>query len=240
MVKSTTWRGRRLALCKPPDATSSAPSSPSAPAPGPASGASPRLAAPAPHPFVRAAPGQPVPRVWHRRASAGDRSRGERRRGANQFRGQAGLGKLSIHMLLQEFLPVSTSSRSSSASSAGLSALAWAEKSLRFTCRLPNPVRPGRSPLFIIFVWLKVNIEVASRSVVQRRITPLSTPYTWDAIRPGTEQRGAGGRAETSLVRRSGWSRNRTGDTRIFSPLLYQLSYPAVRKSEGEEWRGGR
>ena len=27
---------------------------------------------------------------------------------------------------------------------------------------------------------------------------------------------------------RSGWSRDRTGDTRIFSPLLYQLSYPAV------------
>ena len=24
-----------------------------------------------------------------------------------------------------------------------------------------------------------------------------------------------------------GWSRNRTGDTRIFSPLLYRLSYPA-------------
>src|SRR4051812_8968119 len=27
---------------------------------------------------------------------------------------------------------------------------------------------------------------------------------------------------------RGGWGRNRTGDTRIFSPLLYQLSYPAV------------
>ena len=27
-----------------------------------------------------------------------------------------------------------------------------------------------------------------------------------------------------------GWGRNRTGDTRIFSPLLYQLSYPAVAK----------
>src|SRR5205085_11091691 len=26
-----------------------------------------------------------------------------------------------------------------------------------------------------------------------------------------------------------GWGRNRTGDTRIFSPLLYQLSYPAAR-----------
>ena len=26
----------------------------------------------------------------------------------------------------------------------------------------------------------------------------------------------------------SGWTRNRTGDTRIFSPLLYQLSYPAA------------
>ncbi len=32
------------------------------------------------------------------------------------------------------------------------------------------------------------------------------------------------------LVEGSGWSRNRTGDTRIFSPLLYQLSYPAVTK----------
>ena len=26
----------------------------------------------------------------------------------------------------------------------------------------------------------------------------------------------------------SGWARNRTGDTRIFNPLLYQLSYPAL------------
>jgi hypothetical protein len=30
------------------------------------------------------------------------------------------------------------------------------------------------------------------------------------------------------LHERSGWSRDRTGDTRIFSPLLYQLSYPAI------------
>ena len=27
---------------------------------------------------------------------------------------------------------------------------------------------------------------------------------------------------------RRGWNRDRTGDTRIFSPLLYQLSYPAI------------
>ena len=26
-----------------------------------------------------------------------------------------------------------------------------------------------------------------------------------------------------------GWGRNRTADTRIFNPLLYQLSYPAIR-----------
>ena len=26
---------------------------------------------------------------------------------------------------------------------------------------------------------------------------------------------------------RGGWGRNRTADTRIFSPLLYRLSYPA-------------
>ena len=30
---------------------------------------------------------------------------------------------------------------------------------------------------------------------------------------------------------RSGWNRDRTGDTRIFSPLLYQLSYPAKHLS---------
>jgi hypothetical protein len=30
------------------------------------------------------------------------------------------------------------------------------------------------------------------------------------------------------LKMRYGWGRNRTADTRIFSPLLCQLSYPAV------------
>jgi hypothetical protein len=31
-----------------------------------------------------------------------------------------------------------------------------------------------------------------------------------------------------------GWGRNRTADTRIFSPLLCQLSYPAVETSISE------
>jgi hypothetical protein len=30
---------------------------------------------------------------------------------------------------------------------------------------------------------------------------------------------------------RCGWGRNRTADTRIFSPLLCQLSYPAMEMS---------
>ena len=30
-----------------------------------------------------------------------------------------------------------------------------------------------------------------------------------------------------------GWTRNRTGDTRIFNPLLYQLSYPAIPPKKG-------
>ncbi len=30
-----------------------------------------------------------------------------------------------------------------------------------------------------------------------------------------------------------GWTRNRTGDTRIFNPLLYQLSYPAILPEKG-------
>ncbi len=29
-----------------------------------------------------------------------------------------------------------------------------------------------------------------------------------------------------------GWTRDRTGDTRIFSPLLYLLSYPALSRRE--------
>ncbi len=29
------------------------------------------------------------------------------------------------------------------------------------------------------------------------------------------------------------WSRNRTSDTRIFNPLLYQLSYPGLRERLG-------
>jgi hypothetical protein len=35
--------------------------------------------------------------------------------------------------------------------------------------------------------------------------------------------------------RGSGWGRNRTADTRIFSPLLCQLSYPAVASTLRQE-----
>ncbi len=36
------------------------------------------------------------------------------------------------------------------------------------------------------------------------------------------------------LLKNGGRSQNRTGDTRIFSPLLYQLSYPATKPPNGE------
>ncbi len=36
-------------------------------------------------------------------------------------------------------------------------------------------------------------------------------------------------------LQRCGWGRNRTADTRIFSPLLCQLSYPAVAR----DWSAG-
>ena len=47
---------------------------------------------------------------------------------------------------------------------------------------------------------------------------------------------------EVILWEGSGWSRNRTGDTRIFSPLLYQLSYLAnsprrKHNEKGQEWK---
>ena len=34
-------------------------------------------------------------------------------------------------------------------------------------------------------------------------------------------------------MKSGGWTRNRTGDTRIFNPLLYQLSYPASLPKKG-------
>src|SRR5947199_10704411 len=37
---------------------------------------------------------------------------------------------------------------------------------------------------------------------------------------------------------RSGWGRNRTADTRIFSPLLCQLSYPAEVRTRAMPERG--
>ena len=41
-------------------------------------------------------------------------------------------------------------------------------------------------------------------------------------------------------VKSGGQTRNRTEDTRIFSPLLYQLSYLALRGAANKGWRGGR
>ena len=36
------------------------------------------------------------------------------------------------------------------------------------------------------------------------------------------------GRLVNLLKRNGAWGRNRTSDTRIFNPLLYQLSYPGA------------
>ena len=36
---------------------------------------------------------------------------------------------------------------------------------------------------------------------------------------------------EPRFIGSGGWGRNRTADTRIFSPLLYRLSYPASRRT---------
>ena len=44
--------------------------------------------------------------------------------------------------------------------------------------------------------------------------------HHWKSREPGRQKNG-------------GWTRNRTGDTRIFNPLLYQLSYPAIPPKKG-------
>ena len=49
----------------------------------------------------------------------------------------------------------------------------------------------------------------------------------WDALL--TPALGTGSRR----IKGSGWRGNRTPDTRIFSPLLYQLSYPANNLGNG-------
>ncbi len=37
--------------------------------------------------------------------------------------------------------------------------------------------------------------------------------------------------------KKGGGTQNRTGDTRIFSPLLYRLSYPAEKENGADETR---
>ena len=57
---------------------------------------------------------------------------------------------------------------------------------------------------------------------LKRHLLTLRPGYGRASIRPGN--RGISG---WKRGRESGaWGRNRTSDTRIFSPLLYQLSYP--------------
>jgi hypothetical protein len=65
---------------------------------------------------------------------------------------------------------------------------------------------------------------------------PKSVLQTWCGETPECNEKGLGDGLELicchllhygSSFERCGWSRDRTGDTRIFSPLLYQLSYPA-------------
>ena len=43
-----------------------------------------------------------------------------------------------------------------------------------------------------------------------------------------------------SLIGNGGQGRSRTIDTRIFSPLLYQLSYLATRENRSRDALGGR
>lgn len=38
-----------------------------------------------------------------------------------------------------------------------------------------------------------------------------------------------------TVIRRGAWGRDRTDYTRIFSPMLYHLSYPSVADEEGIE-----
>ena len=46
---------------------------------------------------------------------------------------------------------------------------------------------------------------------------------------------GAAGIGADLSVKNGARDRNRTSDTRIFNPLLYQLSYPGSRTPEGVE-----
>ena len=41
------------------------------------------------------------------------------------------------------------------------------------------------------------------------------------------------------VTKNGGKDRDRTGDTRIFSPLLYQLSYPATEGTIQKKWWQG-
>jgi len=72
----------------------------------------------------------------------------------------------------------------------------------------------------------------------------------WRSL-PGPGSRATNGAGEKRLIWRNGaWGRIRTTDTRIFNPLLYQLSYPglgparagaaSIKEPLREVQRGGR
>ena len=85
----------------------------------------------------------------------------------------------------------------------------------------------------------RTRLELATSGVTGRRSNQLSyraesQMRTAGNLRPRPRTRGGGRRSTVfSIARRAGsprggWRRTRTADTRIFSPLLYQLSYPAA------------
>jgi hypothetical protein len=79
----------------------------------------------------------------------------------------------------------------------------------------------------------RVGVGVWGRGVCSRRGRCGTWGATADTLR-------AAGRGATGGAKSGGETRNRTGDTRIFSPLLYQLSYLATGKGwgDGTHFRG--
>src|SRR5438876_424529 len=106
----------------------------------------------------------------------------------------------------------------------------------RIGCKDPGPAHPLKTfphafdnarlivaPLILIIVSNKIGDSLPV-SVLDGVLQPYPTFTTKSRIGRSNGRFGLFLRTQSD----GGWGRNRTGDTRIFSPLLCQLSYPAV------------
>ena len=100
----------------------------------------------------------------------------------------------------------------------------WRSLSRRIMTIICAPPPPSTSKLLVRLAnSLTLFPEKSVHGLPSRSERGMSPPV-FASLRRGSLRR-------TAFAKAGAWSRNRTSDTRIFNPLLYQLSYPGPQHS---------